>query len=56
MKEWLEDIGFELKTYSRESIGNHQLFSSTQIEGEKILFGASIKSLVSICAPIDKGT
>jgi len=37
MKEWLEDIGFELKTYSREIIGNHQLFTSPKCEGEKIL-------------------
>lgn len=37
MKEWIEELGFELKTYSREIIGNHQLFTSPVVEGERIL-------------------
>jgi len=37
MKQWLEAIGFELTTYARESIGNHQLFSTPKTSGKKIL-------------------
>jgi glutamate carboxypeptidase len=37
MKQWLEAIGFELTTYPREHIGNHQLFSTKKTNGEKIL-------------------
>ena len=37
MKDWLEAIGFELTTYNREHIGNHQLFTSPKVDGEKIL-------------------
>ncbi|MCD4757405.1 MAG: M20 family metallopeptidase [Arcobacteraceae bacterium] len=37
MKQWLEAIGFELTTYERDTIGNHQLFSTPKTSGEKIL-------------------
>ena len=37
MQEWLEPIGFNLTTYKREEIGNHQLFSTPKLDGEKIL-------------------
>ncbi|MDB4257433.1 M20/M25/M40 family metallo-hydrolase, partial [Arcobacteraceae bacterium] len=37
MGEWLEAIGFELTTYERDTIGNHQLFTSPNTAGEKIL-------------------
>jgi glutamate carboxypeptidase len=37
MKQWLEAIGFELTTYERETVGNHQLFSTPKTNGEKIL-------------------
>jgi glutamate carboxypeptidase len=37
MKSWLEAIGFETKTYTREDIGNHQLFKSKRCDGKKIL-------------------
>jgi len=37
MQTWLEEIGFELTTYKRENIGNHQLFTSPKTNGEKIL-------------------
>jgi aspartokinase len=38
MCDWLSAIGFELKTYEREHIGNHQLFTSPKTDGDKILF------------------
>ena len=37
MKQWLKAIGFELTTYLRDDIGNHQLFSTPKTKGEKIL-------------------
>ncbi len=37
MQQWLEDIGFELTTYKREHIGNHQLFTTPKTQGKKIL-------------------
>ncbi len=37
MQEWLETIGFETTTYKRESLGNHQLFTSPKVQGDKIL-------------------
>lgn len=37
MQQWLEDIGFETTTYSRETIGNHQLFTSSKSDGCNIL-------------------
>ncbi len=37
MEKWLKDIDFELKTFKREHIGNHQLFSSQKVDGKKIL-------------------
>ena len=38
MKEWMETIGFETTTYDRESLGNHQLFTTPKKDGDKILF------------------
>ena len=38
MQEWMEAIGFETTTYKRESIGNHQLFTTPKVDGDKILF------------------
>jgi len=38
MSQWLCDIGFELKTYKRDKIGDHQLFVSKKVDGDKILF------------------
>jgi glutamate carboxypeptidase len=38
MQEWLEAIGFETITYEKESIGNHQLFTTPKVAGDKILF------------------
>ncbi len=37
MKQWLKTIGFELTTYLRDDIGNHQLFSTPKTKGKKIL-------------------
>ncbi len=37
MQEWLEAIGFKTTTYKRESLGNHQLFRSPKVTGDKIL-------------------
>ena len=37
MQEWLEAIGFETTIYERESLGNHQLFTTPKVEGDKIL-------------------
>ncbi len=38
MQEWLEAIGFETTIYEREFLGNHQLFISPKVKGDKILF------------------
>lgn len=37
MQGWMESIGFNTKTYNRDKIGNHQLFTSPKIVGDKIL-------------------
>ena len=37
MQQWLEAIGFETTTYKRESIGNHQLFTTSKTKGAKVL-------------------
>ncbi len=37
MIEWLEEIGFKTEVHERASIGNHLLFLSPKVEGEKIL-------------------
>ncbi len=37
MQEWMEAIGFKTKTYKRELIGNHQLFTTPKVKGDKIL-------------------
>jgi glutamate carboxypeptidase len=36
-QEKMAEIGFETKTFQRESVGNHLLFKSKQSEGKKIL-------------------
>jgi glutamate carboxypeptidase len=38
MQKWLEAIGFKTTTYQRETLGNHQLFTTAKTNGEKILF------------------
>ncbi len=38
MQEWMEAIGFETTTYERKSLGNHQLFTTSKVDGDKILF------------------
>ena len=38
MQEWLENIGFETTTYKKENIGNHKLFTTPKVDGDKILF------------------
>ena len=38
MQEWLEAIGFETTIYKRELLGNHQLFTTPKVDGDKILF------------------
>jgi glutamate carboxypeptidase len=38
MQNWMEKLGFETETFQREHIGNHQLFKSPKVEGDKILF------------------
>ncbi len=38
MQIWMEEIGFKTTTYDRELLGNHQLFKSSQKDGDKILF------------------
>jgi len=38
MQKWLEVIGFKTTTYKRETLGNHQLFTTAKTNGEKILF------------------
>ncbi|MBU0925176.1 M20 family metallopeptidase [bacterium] len=37
MSKWIEELGFKLKTYNKEHIGNHLLFSSSKKSGKKIL-------------------
>lgn len=37
MRQWLEELGFKTTTYTREFIGNHQLFSTAETSGDKIL-------------------
>ena len=37
MQDWLESIGFTTTTYKRKSLGNHQLFTTPKITGDKIL-------------------
>ncbi|ADG93303.1 peptidase dimerization domain protein [Arcobacter nitrofigilis DSM 7299] len=37
MSSWLKELGFEEKTYTRELLGNHQLFKSSKKAGPKIL-------------------
>ena len=37
MQKWLEVIGFGTTTYQRENIGNHQLFTTPKVHGDKIL-------------------
>ena len=37
MREWLEEIGFKTEVYKRDLIGDHLLFISPKVEGEKIL-------------------
>jgi glutamate carboxypeptidase len=38
MQKWMESLGFETVTFEREEIGNHQLFKSEKVDGDKILF------------------
>ena len=38
MQQWMESIGFETTTYHREFLGNHQLFTTPKVTGDKILF------------------
>ena len=38
MQQWMETLGFEMQTFQREHIGNHQLFKSPKVAGDKILF------------------
>jgi glutamate carboxypeptidase len=37
MQLWMEELGFDTTTYRKEKIGNHQLFTSLKINGDKIL-------------------
>jgi glutamate carboxypeptidase len=37
MKEWLEEIGFETEVHKRTTIGDHLLFISPKVDGDKIL-------------------
>jgi len=37
MEEWLEDIGFETTRYKRDTIGDHLLFTTPKVDGDKIL-------------------
>ena len=37
MQRWFESIGFETKTFQRDDIGNHQLFTTPKTDGKKIL-------------------
>ncbi len=38
MTSWLDDLGFENICYTREDIGNHNLYITPKTEGTKILF------------------
>jgi glutamate carboxypeptidase len=38
MQQWFEDIGFETTIFQRQTIGNHQLFTTPKTKGDKILF------------------
>jgi glutamate carboxypeptidase len=38
MQMWMEAIGFETKYFKKDHIGNHQLFTSQKVDGDKILF------------------
>ncbi len=37
MTQWFKELNFELECFERESIGNHNLYSSTKTDGIKIL-------------------
>jgi len=37
MKLWMENIGFETTIYKRETLGDHILFKSPKVSGDKIL-------------------
>jgi glutamate carboxypeptidase len=37
MQHWLKEIGFKIETFNRDTIGNHQLFTSPKVDGDKIL-------------------
>lgn len=37
MQEWLEALGFSTQRFKREFIGDHLLFSSQKVDGDKIL-------------------
>ena len=37
MQTWLEPLGFETKIFARETIGDHYLFESKKVPGERIL-------------------
>jgi glutamate carboxypeptidase len=37
MRTWMEPLGFEMESFEKEHIGNHQLFRSTKSDGDKIL-------------------
>lgn len=36
-RDWMEELGFETVIFKREEIGNHLLFKSDRVDGEKIL-------------------
>jgi glutamate carboxypeptidase len=36
-QQWMEDIGYDTRTYQRETIGNHLLFTSAKSAGKKLL-------------------
>ena len=37
MQQWMQNIGFETTIYKRKMIGDHQLFTTPKIDGDKIL-------------------
>jgi glutamate carboxypeptidase len=37
MQKWMEELGFQTKYYKKQDIGDHQLFTSEKINGDKIL-------------------
>jgi len=37
MQKWIEKLGFETTTYNRDVLGNHQLFTTPKVDGDKIL-------------------